>query len=55
MPIEIKELHIKAVVADDKRTPGNEISKRDLENLKREIVKECVQEIVQLLENKTER
>ena len=55
MPIEIKELHIKAVVADSKRTSNVEMSKRDQEKLKKEIVKECVQEIVQLLENKMER
>ena len=57
MPIEIKELHIKAVVVDSKnKTAANgELSKRDQEKLKREIIKECVQEIVQIFENKTER
>lgn len=57
MPIEIKELHIKAIVADTRSKPGtdSELSKRDREKLKREIIKECVQEIVQILENKMER
>ena len=57
MPIEIKELHIKATVVDSKNKPGTggELSKRDQEKLKREIIKECVQEIVQIFENKMER
>jgi hypothetical protein len=57
MPIEIKELHIKAIVVDTKGKPGagNDLSKHDQEKLKREIIKECVQEIVQILENKMER
>ena len=57
MPIEIKELHIKAIVADTKGKAGvgSNLSKHDQEKLKREIIKECVQEIVQILENKMER
>jgi hypothetical protein len=57
MPIEIKELHIKAVVVDRKNKPGasGDLPKRDLEKLKREIIRECVLEIMQILENKLER
>jgi hypothetical protein len=57
MPIEIKELHIKAIVADTRGKSGmdSELSKRDREKLKLEIIKECVQEITQILENKMER
>lgn len=57
MPIEIKELHIKAVVANDKQKPAADpdMIKRDREKLKREVIKECVQEILTILENKMER
>lgn len=57
MPIEIKELHIKAVVVDRKNKPGasGDLPKRDLEKLKREIIRESVLEIMQILENKLER
>lgn len=57
MPIEIKELHIKATVVD-KKTNGasaKEISAMDMERMKKEIVKECIQEVMQLLEDKKER
>ena len=57
MPIEIKELHIKAVVVDNKSKHANdaELSKRDLDKLKHEVIKECIQDILQILENKMER
>jgi len=57
MPIEIKELHIKAIVVDTRNKAGKdaEVSKRDLDKLKLEVVKECIQDILQILENKMER
>lgn len=57
MPIEIKELHIKATVVDKKEP--HPISSRDMkraqEKIKKEIMKECVQEVLQILEDKSER
>ena len=57
MPIEIKELHIKATVVDKKinGSPAKELSTQDLEKLKKEIIKTCTQEILQILEDKKER
>ncbi len=55
MPIEIKELHIKAVVADtsrEKKTKGADI---DLVKLKKDLVKQCVQEVMEKLKDKIER
>ena len=57
MPIEIKELHIKASVVDKKSHDGKggEISRQELERMKKEIVKACLQELVQIIEDKKER
>ena len=57
MPIEIKELHIKATVVDKKDHPSIPVNdlKREQEKMKKEIMKECVQEILQILEDKRER
>ncbi len=57
MPIEIKELHIKATVVDNKSngTSAKEGSTPDQEKMKKEIVKACVQEVMQMLEDKKER
>ena len=57
MPIEIKELHIKATVVEKNShqvIPADDL-KREQEKMKKEIMKECVQEIVQILEDKRER
>ncbi len=57
MPIEIKELHIKATVVDKKinNSSTKELSSQDFEKLKKEIIKTCTQEILQILEDKKER
>jgi hypothetical protein len=57
MPIEIKELHIKATVVEKKSHQGvpTDDLKREQEKMKKEIMKECVQEILQILEDKRER
>jgi hypothetical protein len=54
MPIEIKELYIKAVVSDTtkRETKPAEV---DLSKIKRELVKECVQEVLQKMKEKNER
>ncbi len=54
MPIEIKELYIKAVVSNTtkKETKPAEI---DLSKIRKELVKDCVQEVLQKLKEKNER
>ena len=56
MPIEIKELHIKAVVTGkekEKRTEG--LSTDDIIKLKKEIMKEVTDKIHRILKQKNER
>lgn len=57
MPIEIKELHIKATVVDKKSTHVTtaEMSGHEREKLKKELIQVCVQEILQILDDKRER
>jgi len=56
MPIEIKELHIKAIVSDNKSSPVPEPDfEREKEKIKKEIVKDCVEKVLQVLEEKSER
>ncbi|MBK8983228.1 MAG: hypothetical protein IPM38_13130 [Ignavibacteria bacterium] len=57
MPIEIKELHIKATVNDSKTSGGNgkTESSRNLQKMKSEILKECVEEVFQILKEREER
>jgi hypothetical protein len=55
--IEIKELHIKATVVDRKSSPPSrgEMSAAEKERLKKELIKTCVQEVLQILDDKKER
>lgn len=55
MPIEIKELYIKAVVSDTTRNQHSQPIKIDEAKLKKEIVKECVKEVIKVLKEKNER
>jgi len=57
MPIEIKELHIKASVVAKQSVDNSdrELSRQERERIKREIVKACVQEVIQILDDKKER
>ena len=55
MPIEIKELHIKAIVADKMQESKVNCVDIDLLKMKKELVKECVQEIMEKLKEKNER
>lgn len=58
MPIEIKELHIKAVVAPRRETPSGfkaHKAENDYEKIRRELVEECVEKILQFLNDKKER
>ena len=57
MPIEIKELHIKAVITPPKEEarPGGTLSPADLQKLKKELVAECMEKVFRKLEEKQER
>ena len=57
MPIEIKELHIKATVVDNKNNHVSQSSdlKNDLAKMKKDLLKECVREVMQIMEDKKER
>lgn len=54
MPIEIKELHIKAIVADTSKEKTKPVE-IDLTKLKKDVVKQCVQEVMDRLKEKNER
>lgn len=58
MPIEIKELKIKAVVSSAEKKYEREkekLSAYDLEKLKRELKRECIEEIKQFIKEQNER
>jgi hypothetical protein len=56
MPIEIKELHIKAIVAGkEKEKNASNITGDDINKLKKEIMKEVTDKIKYLLKQKSER
>lgn len=55
MPIEIKELHIKAVVSDTSKQQNSKPVEIDISKIKKELIKECVQEVLQKLKEKNER
>ena len=55
MPIEIKELHIKAVVQDDCNTNNTTPSTDPLVNNTDSIVERCVEQVLDILREKKER
>jgi hypothetical protein len=56
MPIEIKELHIKAVVSGkEKRSNTETISADNISKLKKEITKDVTQKVLHILKQKNER
>lgn len=56
MPIEIKELHIKAVVASGKNQLQNaSLTSEDILKLKKEIVKEVTEKVLKTIKEKSER
>jgi Family of unknown function (DUF5908) len=54
MPVEIKELYIKATVGG-KEKPPDCIKREDLDRLKKEIIKEVTEKILTKLRQKNER
>ena len=56
MPIEIRELVIKATVNNNLgNTSKASLDKRDLARLKKEVVKECVETVMEKIEKKNNR
>lgn len=60
MTLIVKELVVRGIVVRDNTSPGaflseNEILPQQLEQLKKEIEKDCVERIMQKLETKTSR
>ena len=56
MPIEIKELIIRAVVSDKEKTgEKTTVSSEDLARIKKELVKEITEKVLYILQQKNER
>lgn len=56
MPIEIKELHIKAVISDtNKPSEGSLLKQEEITKLKKEITKEVTEKVMRILQQKNER
>lgn len=55
MPIEIKELLIKAVVSDTTKQNNNHQSDINMTKIKKELIKEITEKVLQMLKEKNER
>jgi hypothetical protein len=56
MPIEIKELHIKAIISDTiKSSEGSSLKQEEITKLKTEITKEVTEKVMRILQQKNER
>ena len=56
MPIQIKELRIKAVIAEKEKVNNNAtIKPEDINRLKKEITKEVTEKVLRILKQKNER
>ncbi|MCB0555662.1 MAG: hypothetical protein KDD02_19100 [Phaeodactylibacter sp.] len=55
MPLEIRELHIKATISDDGRPEGGSSSATLPEQPTDEIIRACVDQVLQILKEKAER
>lgn len=55
MPVEIKEVHIKAVISASKKEPEGSIKASDIAKLKKEITKDVTEKIMRILQQKNER
>lgn len=56
MPIEIKELHIKAIVGNSNREKDTKwLKQEDISKLKKEISKEVTEKLIKMLKQKNER
>jgi hypothetical protein len=55
MPIEIKELQIKAIVSPDLMEKNAVLNKTALDRIKKEILRECLDAVKDLLKEQQER
>jgi len=55
MPIEIKELHIRAVVSAGNNAAPQALRQDDISKLKKEIIKEVTAKVMKTLKQKNER
>lgn len=57
MPIEIKELHIKAVIAPVKEEKDKQpsVSASEIQKLKKEIIRECMEKVFAKMQERLER
>jgi hypothetical protein len=55
MPIEIKELHIKAFVGAKEKEPAAGIKPEDIARLKKEITKEVMEKVLKFIRQQNER
>jgi hypothetical protein len=55
MGIEVKELHIKAVVAPESSNKNDRVTAAMLEKMKKEIIRECMQELKIVINEQKER
>lgn len=58
MPIEIKELHIKINIEENQQAPTTHSllqNQKDLAALKKDIIKSCVQQVLEIINEKQER
>jgi hypothetical protein len=55
MPIEIKELHIKAVVGGKDKPANASLPQQEISKLKKEINREVMDKVLRMLRQKNER
>jgi hypothetical protein len=55
MAIEIRELVIKATITGNPAPVQEGLSKKDIDRLRKELVKECVDLVIERIEEKTAR
>jgi hypothetical protein len=55
MPIEIRELHIKATVSDPAERQLPVENGADLKKIKQEIITECVEKVLDIIKKEKER
>jgi len=55
MPVEIKELHIKAIVSGKSKESPPGIRPEDVTKLKKEITREVMEKVLKMIRQKNER
>jgi len=55
MPVEIKELHIKAIVGGKSKESPQVIRPEDVAKLKKEITREVMEKVLKMIRQKNER